>query len=101
MQSSVFVEIATPRTKDRGADLFVALLKSQGCSPPDILPLRSSGTPSCRACPAHCLVRSRGGRAETPFVFPVRRSVHSYDNAGYAFFSITELIWFLLEGELP
>ena len=30
MQSSVYVETATPRTKDRGADLFVALLRSQG-----------------------------------------------------------------------
>jgi acetolactate synthase-1/2/3 large subunit len=30
MQSSVYVETATPRTKDRGADLFVALLRAQG-----------------------------------------------------------------------
>src|SRR5919198_5870050 len=30
MQSSTYVETATPRTKDRGADLFVALLKAQG-----------------------------------------------------------------------
>lgn len=30
MQSSVYVETATPRTKDRGADLFVALLRTQG-----------------------------------------------------------------------
>ena len=30
MQSSVYVETATPRTKDRGADLFVALLLTQG-----------------------------------------------------------------------
>ena len=30
MQSSVYVETATPRTKNRGADLFVALLKAQG-----------------------------------------------------------------------
>jgi acetolactate synthase I/II/III large subunit len=30
MQSSVDVETATPRTKDRGADLFVALLRAQG-----------------------------------------------------------------------
>lgn len=30
MQSSVYVETTTPRTKDRGADLFVALLRAQG-----------------------------------------------------------------------
>lgn len=30
MQRSVYVETATPRTKDRGADLFVALLRAQG-----------------------------------------------------------------------
>ena len=30
MQSSVYVETATPRTQDRGADLFVALLRAQG-----------------------------------------------------------------------
>jgi acetolactate synthase I/II/III large subunit len=30
MQSSVYEETATPRTKDRGADLFVALLRAQG-----------------------------------------------------------------------
>src|SRR5918912_904250 len=30
MQSSVYVETATPRIKDRGADLFVALLRAQG-----------------------------------------------------------------------
>jgi acetolactate synthase-1/2/3 large subunit len=30
MQSSVYVETATPRTKDCGADLFVALLRAQG-----------------------------------------------------------------------
>lgn len=30
MQSSVYVETAAPRTKDRGADLFVALLRAQG-----------------------------------------------------------------------
>jgi acetolactate synthase-1/2/3 large subunit len=30
MQSSVDVETATPRTKDRGADLFVALLRAHG-----------------------------------------------------------------------
>jgi acetolactate synthase-1/2/3 large subunit len=30
MQSSVYVETATPRTKDRGADLFVALLRAHG-----------------------------------------------------------------------
>src|SRR2546428_457596 len=30
MQSSVYVETTTPRTKDRGADLFVAFLRAQG-----------------------------------------------------------------------
>ena len=30
MQRSVYVEPTTPRTKDRGADLFVALLRAQG-----------------------------------------------------------------------
>ena len=30
MQRSVYVETATPRTKDRGADLFAALLRAQG-----------------------------------------------------------------------
>jgi len=30
MHSSVYVETAAPRTKDRGADLFVALLRAQG-----------------------------------------------------------------------
>src|SRR2546428_13636709 len=30
MQSSVYVETAAPRTTDRGADLFVALLRAQG-----------------------------------------------------------------------
>jgi acetolactate synthase I/II/III large subunit len=30
MQISVYVETTTPRTKDRGADLFVALLRAQG-----------------------------------------------------------------------
>jgi len=30
MQSSVYVETATPRTRDRGADLFVAFLRAQG-----------------------------------------------------------------------